>query len=185
MLNGTFTEKFRHLAANNGISEAAQDILQNIQDVRANAARITNNEDDLRRVTSPFNRSLANSDNNEITAEDLELAIIDNQNLEDLVALLNQDESIGDETTTSMLLPHEFSVNDIRDRGRFECGYNLISPMLTASLPTENQTEFVQHCTDYSQTSTDSERQPLPNGIKRQTVTQRDIVKILLEQTSR
>ena len=128
---------------------------------------------------------MANSDNNEIIAEDLELAIIDNQNLEDLVALLNQDESIGDETTTSMLLPHEFSVNDIRDRGRFECGYNLISPMLTASLPIENQTEFVQHCTDYSQTSTDSERQPLPNGIKRQTVTQRDIVKILLERTSR
>jgi hypothetical protein len=182
--NETFTAKLRQLYNNNLISSRTETILQNIQDVRANAARMTNNDDDLRRVTTEYKDSQATNCINEFP-DDLSEIVTDNQDLDDLLQLLNQPNADEVETTNSMTIPQEFFLSNIRDRGRFQCGYKLISTMLTATSQTSVNTQFIECSYDPLQETTITEDSCILPDYQRQHVTKDDIVKVLLERTTR
>jgi flagellar biosynthesis GTPase FlhF len=182
--NESFTTKFRQLYNSNKISSRTEIILQNIQDVRANAARMTNNDDDLRRVTTEYKNSLVTNGIHEIP-DDISETITDNQDLNDLLQLLNQTDTDEVETTDPKTIPQEFLLSNIRDRGRFQCGYKLISPMLTARAQTSENTQFIQSSYDTLQEVTLTEDSNISTAYRRQSVTKDDIVKVLLERTSR
>jgi len=170
-------------------SNSTFNILQNLQDARANSFRAGRLEDDLQRSTEAFVPAdhafdNQNGDNhNEGECED------NHGKLDELLNLLTtENQATSDESGTSETLPASFSLQTVRQKGVLKCGYEALADMnLQPEFYNPVCCEVQQATAGSNETHNDDNdgNNGNNNGGHQQTPKQREIVHILMSKTSR
>jgi ATP-dependent DNA helicase PIF1 len=177
----THTHKFRNLVNGNVITDVHTNILQNIQNASYNCHRHNSTEDDLARNTNcfePDNLSMnANKEDDEFEDDCKE---INGQALDVILEMLNSETQTRN-GTSGQNIPNAMNFSTIKNKGTHKCGYEHLAEM-TLQRGTEIFVENAPHARETNQQTEDATEDNSGSDRNVQTC---DIVKVLLEKTSR
>ena len=136
MLHGLHTRKLRECVRKNQIREDAFEYLQNIQDARSNCLRTAAVEDELARLTVPYQAvddGLLPSDSENDNGDDTDDKDLEPDFLDELLnnIFLSQDDSEDDGPT-----PSKLNFYSIMEKGSKNCGFDRVADVFFAPPPT-------------------------------------------------
>ena len=126
--DNSFHKKFQEVLHAGIISQEQKQILQNIQDYRANMGRYPSEQDDLQRCTKPFNPNINPTNTFTTTEKEDESSSTKQKNLEALLNALNEN-TPNNVTKNSQKIPEQMLMKNQKQAGKFRCAQSCVARM--------------------------------------------------------